>query len=1175
MRQPIRSSSRSGPLLAAAAAFVGSYSGSTAFAAQFATTKVADTIVDSRGMTLQNGAPYGRGINGNSFEQDTVTTFNGYQYTAYWVRSSPTGSTYYIAVARRPVGSTTWQVADLTNSAFVNGKSGTAPNDAHNVVTLGIDRTDGTIHLAYDMHGNTLRYRMSATGVATNPGGVTWGQSLFGAETSQLTSGTTVTGVTYPSFVRTPNNDLQFAYRQGTSGDGSWFIYDYSGAAHAWTNGHQIDDGRVGTYNGTTSTNSATRNNYPNALTYGPDGKLHLTFTWREQATGAANHDINYVYSEDGGNTWKNNAGTVVGDKAAGTKFSLTSPGLVVRPLAESQTLMNQQTQAVDSAGRIHTVMWHRDSAKTAAPDGVWDPQESSYFHYFRDNLGNWHQSEIPGVVGQRPKLFFDSNDNAYAIYQVNQGSTPLSSGNIYVLNGDLVIAAATKESNWTDWKVIHTESGPFVTEAQADGEMFKLNGTLSVMMQQSPTTNLQRTNIRALDYTFAVASGAVGTFSSSKGNWNTGGDWIGSTIPSGNAVAHVNGGRTATLDAPAAAIDGSVFVGSGGGAGTLNVAPGASLDIGASIIVGRDGGAVGSYNQTGGNVSSARFVVGDYFTETSGGGTSNATVSGGTLTTGELRIGHSANGSSNGSSFTVAGNGQVVVNGEVTIAEYGSSASLVLAGGTMTVAGDVVEGFNKVNTGTLRFDGGTLDMTANSISIDNLVLNSGRLMNVGGVNNGAAIVKNTAGVMSFAGSNTFANALTIQTGSIRAESNTALGATSGTTTITGGTATGRLELSGNLTIAEPITIEARSAEVAHVVNVAGNNLLTGTITTAMGGNRYVFQSDQGKLTVASAFAWLSGNNRALVLQGDGGEGEFASAITQTTPVIKNGAGTWTISSTGNTYTGGTTVNGGTLIAKKLSNGTLAINVGTAQLTAKPQANDPSGTTVLPALVIAGATSAPAGAFDVSNNSAIVGSATPKATIEGLIAHARDGGAWDSTGVTSSAAAAQSAHATGLGVLTGAEYSSVGGTGTLAGAAYGATDTLIKYTWNGDANFSGTVSFDDYVKIDTGFNSALTGWLNGDFNYDGVVNFDDYVLIDIAFNAQNGTLGRAVDWIAGDDRSGSGRTATGVTTLIQHFEHFGANYGAAFLAAVPEPGAVVATSSASVALLARRCRRKR
>jgi uncharacterized repeat protein (TIGR03803 family) len=64
------------------------------------------------------------------------------------------------------------------------------------------------------------------------------------------------------------------------------------------------------------------------------------------------------------------------------------------------------------------------------------------------------------------------------------------------------------------------------------------------------------------------------------------------------------------------------------------------------------------------------------------------------------------------------------------------------------------------------------------------------------------------------------------------------------------------------------------------------------------------------------------------------------------------------------------------------------------------------------------------------------------------------------------------------------------------------TDVLVKYTYFGDTNLSGTVDANDYIAIDNGFNEKLTGWNNGDFNYDGVINGDDYTLIDNAFNTQ-------------------------------------------------------------------------
>jgi len=63
------------------------------------------------------------------------------------------------------------------------------------------------------------------------------------------------------------------------------------------------------------------------------------------------------------------------------------------------------------------------------------------------------------------------------------------------------------------------------------------------------------------------------------------------------------------------------------------------------------------------------------------------------------------------------------------------------------------------------------------------------------------------------------------------------------------------------------------------------------------------------------------------------------------------------------------------------------------------------------------------------------------------------------------------------------------------------------YTYGGDANLDGKLNVDDYIKIDSGIASNLTGWVNGDFNYDGKVNIDDYTtVIDANIGNQNGTF---------------------------------------------------------------------
>lgn len=1040
-------------LLLAAAASVPSM----ASAGQFSVAKSADAVISGSAWVANSSAPYGRGINGNSFETSAVTTYNGYQYTAFWRNASNVGR---VTVGRRAVGASTWELASISSS-FVNGA-----NDAHNVISLGLNPTDGTIHLAYDMHGHNLRYRVSSQNLLANPSSVAWGSGLFTAERNWLVaSGQTVTGVTYPMFVNTPENDLQFFYRNGSSGNGSWLMYDYTGATHAWDNGHLIDNGSIGTYFGTVTQGDGNRNNYPNGFTYDANGRLHSVFTWREGATGAANHDLMYVYSDDRGATWKNNTGTVVSDQATGLRFNLDSPGLIIRPLNESQSLMNQQGQNVDNANQIHSVGWHRDSAKdpstsTATP---WEPQESSYYHNWRDDAGNWHESRLDGNVGARPKVFFDDDDNAVMIYTVKSGGGALTGGtggNLYFTGGDLVIATATQSSNWTDWKIVHAETGPFVSEAQADDALFRETGILSVVMQNSPTlTGNQGTAMRSLDFTLTFTAPSTRTFTATEADFGAAGNWDGS-VPELNTVVQINGGRTARVTGDHS-LDNRILVGTAGSSGTLAIDSG-SLDLlhtgvygaayGGSIVVGADSGSIGTYHQTGGTVSAWRFAVGDYSTPTSGGGVSTATVAGGSLTTHSLEIGFSANASSSGSSMTVSG-GSLTVNGDVILGEFGNAASLNLVGGNTTVAGDIREGFNKSNTGTLRLNGGSLDMTGNSIAIDVVELNSGTLSNLAGLS-GGSINKATDGVLTLSGFNTFSNAISISAGSVRAASSTSLGSSASGTTINGGTSRGRLELVNDIVLFEPVLLGGRQpafARDAHIVNISGNNVISSILNTTIGGNQYGVQSDSGLITINGSFANNqsgAGDVRFLNLMGTG-DGLFNGVIADsgaainpsTTSVTKRGAGTWTLAGA-NSFSGTLTVDAGTLRLKPAAWNVLD-NAGGIDLR--------DGTV----------------SFDYSSGS------SPQATILPILFAGR---ASDfATGQVRSSTATASR---GLGW-------------TDSGSIFSVTPALY-----GDANLDGTVNFDDLLALAQGYEvTSGATWSTGDSNYDGAVTFDDLLAL--------------------------------------------------------------------------------
>ena len=348
----------------------------------------------------------------------------------------------------------------------------------------------------------------------------------------------------------------------------------------------------------------------------------------------------------------------------------------------------------------------------------------------------------------------------------------------------------------------------------------------------------------------------------------------------------------------------------------------------------------------------------------------------------------------------------------------------------------------------------------------------------------------------------------------------------------------------GDRSIANPIFVAAPSPSASNPsllgVVLLGPNLLTLSGPVDLNGDLRTFT------TPAGADATLSG----VISRGG---------------LAKSGAGRLTISGS-NTYTGDTIVHAGTLVfGRSESNSALSVDTGArAEVAAGGDK-----TLVIRSLGLSGTAM-----LDLFDNDLKVAN-TSYAAIAFQIATARNGGAWNGpAGITSTTARLNAQQNTTLGTLTGAEYASVSGGASFNGFAVAPSDVVVKYTWNGDANLDGRVTFDDYVRIDTGFNTGLTGWLNGDFNYSGSVNFDDYVLIDIAFNSQSGTLRRAIDWISGDDRSESGQTSSGVAMVLEHFELFGSAYAQQFLAAVPEPHALGALILAMFPKLAIRRRRR-
>ena len=419
-------------------------------------TKDGEVKVSGDGLTLIS---YGGYLNGESFQQEAILTHKGYQYTAFWNKAR------HVVMARRALPAGAW--ASFEFSDYTNTEA-----DAHNTISLGVNETDGTLHVAFDHHSSPFHYRKSQAGLVSEPATATWAAASFGATSGSLVSGSNIAQLTYPRFISEPGGEKTlFSARLGESGSGDEYLWEYSGTSHAWTSLGKYVDGIVDNINA-----------YIHGIAYERGGKrLHAAWCWRETSNASTNHDILYVYSDDNGRTWKNNAGTTIG--TAGTSaIRASSTGLKVWTIAQNRGLINQEHMVADAQGRVHVLLSHMPD--NAADDANFDSArgKSQYFHYWRDTSGKWTKTALalPSVALFRGKL------------------AVTASGNLYAILPDLRIAAASASSDFKTWSLLdHTDEARFFSDPLIDAARLLTEDKLSVVYPQKNSPN-----VYVLDYT-------------------------------------------------------------------------------------------------------------------------------------------------------------------------------------------------------------------------------------------------------------------------------------------------------------------------------------------------------------------------------------------------------------------------------------------------------------------------------------------------------------------------------------------------------------------------------------------------------------------------------------------------------------------------------------------------
>jgi hypothetical protein len=430
-------------------------------AAQPTVTLLRDTQLDPTALYFVS---YDGLVNNESFQQDAILTYGGYQYTAWYTADRSA------VVARRTLPAGAWQKVVLPHQL--------STDDSHNVISLGISPKDGRLHIAMDTHNTPVFYVKSVAGLVSQPP-ASWSIASFGAVQRTL-DGVDLSGISYPQFLVTPDRKLQLSFRTGGSGNGTNELAEYDGTWRKlgkWTSA-------TGNWTGPNGVVSTTRNMYLHGLTYDSRGRLHAAFTWREGNTGVlcnagglTNHDTGYVYSDDQGRTWHASNGA-----AAATPIAVNQ-SLVVDPLDPNHGLMNQESQAIDSTGTPHVIISYVPGRFTQCVTGYAADRTrwARTFHLTRKADGTWTKFEVPvppNATG-RTKIVFDSSDNAYLIMPFGK------------------IVAATKASGWTDWTTLFDRPS---MNAFGEVDVSLANGVLSVLYQQR-STGTTPSPIRVADF--------------------------------------------------------------------------------------------------------------------------------------------------------------------------------------------------------------------------------------------------------------------------------------------------------------------------------------------------------------------------------------------------------------------------------------------------------------------------------------------------------------------------------------------------------------------------------------------------------------------------------------------------------------------------------------------------
>lgn len=264
------------------------------------------------------------GYNFVPYAQNNVVEYDDYQYTVYVDKNRNP-----VILQRYRLGE--WKSFDLST---VVGNPLVAPNikDSHNCHVVTVTK-DGYIIITGNHHNVACRAVIS-----TRPHDISEFKAIKYTDS---------TSITYPRLLRYPDGTTQAFWREGSSGDGSYYCALFDDVSKTFLDKVEM----IG------MATTVTSNPYEQGIAIDSNGVLHACWGYRTTWTSAnANFGMFYAKSADKGKTWTNASGSTtytnpINDVQSEKIFNATT----------GSGYVNQNGGCADKDGHYHTAIFQYD----------------------------------------------------------------------------------------------------------------------------------------------------------------------------------------------------------------------------------------------------------------------------------------------------------------------------------------------------------------------------------------------------------------------------------------------------------------------------------------------------------------------------------------------------------------------------------------------------------------------------------------------------------------------------------------------------------------------------------------------------------------------------------------------------------------------------------------------